>query len=259
MYFSAALAATAMASLVAADRSFTVKNNCAYTIWPAIFTSSGGAPAHATGWEAAAGNSQTFNVPEDWDGRIWGRTDCAFDGSGLPTTCSTGGCNGGLECDASTGTGVPPATLAEFNLAPADQDYYDVSNVDGFNLHMRIDNTAGCSAPSCTGDIIANCPAPLQATNSAGTVVGCRTACSANLDGNSADSANCCSGSHDTPETCPSSGVQYYDVFKNACPDAYAYAYDESSESALWTCGKGTSYTVVFCKSSPPSSAPVSR
>ena len=27
------------------------------------------------------------------------------------------------------------------------------------------------------------------------------------------DSANCCTGSHNTPETCPPSGVQYYDFF----------------------------------------------
>ena len=51
-----------------------------------------------------------------------------------------------------------------------------------------------------------------------------------------ADSANCCSGSHNTAETCPPDGVQYYDYFKNACKNSYVYAYDESSKTALWTC-----------------------
>ena len=38
--------------------------------------------------------------------------------------------------------GVPPATLAEFNMIPIDiapyQDYYDVSMVDGSNIPMQI-------------------------------------------------------------------------------------------------------------------------
>lgn len=36
---------------------------------------------------------------------------------------------------------------------------------------------------------------------------------------------------------------------KQGCPDAYAYAYDESSKSALWTCDakKKADYTVTFC------------
>ncbi|GAA6013277.1 hypothetical protein JCM10207_000840 [Rhodosporidiobolus poonsookiae] len=233
-----------------ADRTFTVRNKCSYTIWPAIFTSGGTAPDHATGWEAASGSSVSFTVAENWNGRIWGRTDCYFDGSGLPTTCSTGGCNGGLECDKSTGTGVPPASLGEWNLNDA-SDWYDVSLVDGFNLPMSITNNAGCAEPSCSANINADCPAELSLDNSDGDVVGCLTACGANLDGNAADSANCCSGSHDTPKTCPPEGVQYYSTFKEACPDAYAYAYDESSGSALFTCDHSLSadYTVTFCPS----------
>ncbi|GAA5886425.1 hypothetical protein JCM6882_001634 [Rhodosporidiobolus microsporus] len=245
----ASLAAIALAATAQA-RTFTVTNNCPYSIWPAIFTSAGPAPAQARGWEAPAGNTVSFQVDQGWNGRIWGRTQCAFGGQGLPTDCVTGGCNGGLQCDAATGTGKPPATLAEFNLAD-DQDYFDVSNVDGPNLAMTITNTAGCAQPNCANaaQIMSNCPAELQVTNSEGVVVGCLSACAANLDGNAADSANCCSGSHDRPETCPVSGVQYYHVFKDACSDAYAYAYDESSESALWTCPKASAadYTVTFC------------
>ncbi|GAA6042468.1 hypothetical protein JCM8097_003042 [Rhodosporidiobolus ruineniae] len=246
----AALAATVLAaSAVKADRTITVKNNCQWTIWPAIFTSGGTAPSHATGWEAAAGSTDSFTAAEDWNGRVWGRTECSFAGQGLPTDCVTGGCNGGLECATSGGTGVPPATLAEFNLNDPATDFYDVSNVDGFNLPVSITNDKGCPAPSCANNINVNCPAELTVTNAGGDKVGCYSACAANLDGNSADSANCCSGSHDTPDTCPTSGVQYYSTFKDACFEAYAYAYDESSESSLWTCphGSAASYTVTFC------------
>ena len=41
-----------------------------------------------------------------------------------------------------------------------------------------------------------------------------------------------------------------YDIFaENNCPNAYAYAYDESSGTALWTCDSNlrADYTVTFC------------
>jgi len=71
----------------------------------------------------------------------------------------------------------------------------------------------------------------------------------ANLDGNQQNSANCCSGSHNTPQTCPPSGVQYYSYFKGKCPKSYVYAYDESSGTALFTCdsAKNADYTLTFC------------
>jgi len=83
------------------------------------------------------------------------------------------------------------------------------------------------------------------------------------------DSANCCTGSHNTPAKCPSSGeriysqikfdviwpcstgVAYYKYFKDNCPNSYAYAYDEASHTALWTCDskKKADYTLTFCPS----------
>jgi hypothetical protein len=81
-------------------------------------------------WEAPAGTSVSFNVPNNWKaGRIWvriipfaifissecssaqsstftqGRTQgCDFSTNPGPTSCVTGGCNGGLFCDVRTGT-----------------------------------------------------------------------------------------------------------------------------------------------------------
>ncbi|KIY72297.1 Osmotin, thaumatin-like protein [Cylindrobasidium torrendii FP15055 ss-10] len=248
-FVSLALATSAYA------RTFTVKNNCAFTIWPGLFTdlNAGTAvPDHATGWEQASGATETITVPDNWTaGRIWGRTDCDFSTNPGPTSCVTGGCNGGLECDPSTGTGVPPATVAEWTLSAAgDADWYDVSLVDGFNLPVTITPTAGCSEASCPVDLNPDCPAEIAGpTGANGANAGCKSACLANLDGNQQDSANCCSGSHNTAETCPPSGVQDYDYFKSSCPNAYAYAYDESSGTALWTCPSGSAadYTVTFC------------
>lgn len=239
---------------VASARTFTVTNNCAYTVWPAIFTDLNvgtSVPDQATGWQADSGTSVSFTVPNGWKaGRIWGRRECDFSTVQGPTSCVAGGCNGGLECDTSSGTGVPPVTVAEWTLqGDGNQDWYDVSVVDGFNIPLSVTNNVGCSTASCPADLNANCPSELALTDSSGTVVGCKTACFANLDGTPSDSANCCTGSHNTAATCPSSGVQYYSYFKDNCPDAYAYAYDESSGTALWTCDSSleADYTVTFC------------
>ncbi|KAH9834846.1 thaumatin [Rhodofomes roseus] len=253
---SIAAASLIFVASVAADRTFTVVNNCDYTVWPAYFTGAGtSAPTYPTGWEAAAGTSVSFTVPGDWNsGRIWGRRDCDFSSSTDPSTsCADGGCNGGLECAKVGGTGVPPATVAEFTLGADGTDNYDVSLVDGFNIPMTITNTVNCAVASCPVDLNANCPSDIKGPyDSTGAAVGCKSACEANLDGNQADSGNCCSGSHNTPATCPNSGVQYYSYFKDNCPDSYAYAYDESSGTALWTCQSSLAadYTVTFCPSS---------
>ncbi|CAK5271650.1 unnamed protein product [Mycena citricolor] len=245
----AVVAALALVSFVAADRTFTIHNACPFTIWPAIFTSGGSAPNYPTGWVAEASTSVSISVPENWNGRFWGRRNCDFSKTNGPTSCLTGGCNGGLLCDTKTGTGVPPATLAEFNLGANGQDFYDVSLVDGYNLPVRIENTAGCVVPECAVDLGPGCPANLIGPfDSTGFPVGCKTACYVeSLAGNAANSHNCCSGAFDTPQTCPSSGVQDYSYFKDACPTAYAYAYDDLTSLFLCDSALKPDYTVTFC------------
>ncbi|KAJ6502908.1 thaumatin-like protein [Mycena vitilis] len=253
MKLSASLVILFSAAMVSA-RTFTVKNSCSYTVWPGLSTqpnSGSGTPDQPTGWVAAPGNSVSFSVPDNWTaGRIWGRTECDFSTVSGPTSCATGGCNGGLLCDANFGTGVPPATVAEFTLSGGGTtDNYDVSLVDGFNIPMTITNNKNCGIPSCPANLNPGCPAPLIKLDSSGAIAGCLSACAANLDGNSGDSANCCSGSHNTQPTCPSSGVQFYSYFKNTCPDSYAYAFDEPSGTALYHCASNLAadYTIEFC------------
>jgi len=245
--FSLAFPSTAFARL------FTVYNGCPFTIWPAMFTdlNAGSAvPVYATGWEAAPYSSVSFPVPDNWkSGRIWGRRSCDFSTNTGPTSCLVGGCNGGLVCDPNNGTGMPPATLAEWTLQGTDNlDYYDVSVTDGFNLPLTITNSVNCPTADCPVDLAAACPPPLQGpVDPSGFVVGCKSACL--VDANPLDSASCCTGSHNTAATCPTSGVAYYDYFKHNCPRSYAYAYDESSDTALWTCNSSLNadYTVTFC------------
>ncbi|KAI0327518.1 Osmotin thaumatin-like protein [Cubamyces sp. BRFM 1775] len=239
----------------ASARTFTVYNNCPFTIWPAIFTdlTAGTAtPNQPTGWAQNAYQSVSFSVPNNWaSGRIWARRNCDFSVNPGPNSCLDGGCNGGLQCDPHTGTGVPPATVAEFTLSPdaRNSDWYDVSLVDGYNLPMRISNNKGCHVADCPVDLGPNCPAPLKGPfDSTGFPVGCRSACQAGL-GDPVNNPNCCTGTHNTAATCPPSGVAYYSYFKDNCPNTYAYAFDESSGTALWTCGGNlqADYTITFC------------
>ncbi|KAI5116716.1 hypothetical protein M0805_000825 [Coniferiporia weirii] len=252
-------AASVFLALVAgaSARTMTVYNGCPFTIWPAMFTdlNAGSAvPSYTTGWQADAYTAVSFTVPDNWTaGRIWGRRNCDFSTNPGPNSCATGGCNGGLVCDPHTGTGVPPVTVAEFTLGSNGLDYYDVSLVDGYALPVSVTNNVGCATASCPVDLGPNCPSVLAGPyDSTGFVLGCKSACLADLDNDPSNSANCCTGSHDTAATCPPSGVEYYSYFKDSCPDAYAYAYDESSGTALWTCSASLNadYTVTFC---PPS------
>ncbi|KAH7108212.1 thaumatin family-domain-containing protein [Auriculariales sp. MPI-PUGE-AT-0066] len=245
--------------VVDAQRSFTVRNLCPFTIWPAIFSDPGQNtefPQIPTGWQADPYTEVTFSVPAKWTaGRIWGRRDCNFS---LPVEphlqCVTGGCTGGLLCNLP---GVPPTTLAEWTLGdPASgNDFFDVSLVDGYDLPMSITTDQACPTAGCYVDLLPICPDPLKGPlDATGYPIGCRTSCLANLDGTPANSANCCSGSYGTPDKCPPQVVQFYSFFKGNCPAAYAYAYDESSGTALFTCpvSLGASYTVTFC---PPANS----
>ncbi|TQD91332.1 hypothetical protein C1H46_023083 [Malus baccata] len=142
---------------------------------------------------------------------ICGRTGCNFDKNGNGS-CETGSCGSTLQCVAS---GKPPATLAEFTSAAL--DFYDVSLVDGFNLPLVV--------------------TPLNAVKANGNKVGCRSACDV-FD----TDEYCCRGRYGNAAVCKP--TYYSKKFKEACPTAYSYAYDDPS--SIFTCS-GTDYVVAFC------------
>lgn len=117
-----------------------ISNWCAETIYPAILTQGGTGPQN-TGYTAQPNSNQTVYVSSDWQGRVWGRTNCTFGNGKAGSSCSTGDCGGIQACK---GPGAPPATLAEFTMAGSDdQCFYDISLVDGYNLPMAIVMLAG--------------------------------------------------------------------------------------------------------------------
>ena len=125
-----------------------------------------GSTLNLNSFKLAPGANHTLHVSQDWQGRIWGRTNCTFNDAGESTgegrQCSTGDCGPFLQCK---GTGENPATLAEFTLSGANaQSYYDISLVDGYNLPMAIillansrsdvdDIPPNQTNPSCVGSI----------------------------------------------------------------------------------------------------------
>ncbi|KAL2893185.1 Thaumatin-like protein [Bienertia sinuspersici] len=220
-----------------AARVFTIRNDCRETIWPGVTP---GDSFEGGGFELKPGKSMVFNAPVGWSGRIWGRTGCKFDSNGSGK-CQTGACGTSLKCSAA---GQTPATLAEFTLAQ--QDYYDVSLVDGFNLPMAVKPVHGqgnCTVAGCDHDLRKSCPKELAVKGPPnqhdGKTVACRSACDV-FD----TDEYCCRGRYGNPVSCHP--TFYSKLFKQACPTSYSYAYDDPT--SIFTCS-GTDYIITFCSS----------
>ncbi len=226
----------AQAKPLQATRTFTIKNNCGYTIYPGIYPAS---TYSNGGWSMAAGAQVSFSVPDGNIGRLWGRTGC---NSASPAQCTTGSCGGtGLQCAGTTG--FPNTSLFEWNLNAGGTDWYDVSYVDAVDnpIGVQVSNS-GCVSPNtCSNSVLTNCPADLRS----GSV--CLSPCTRyNTD------QYCCRGAYGTAATCvvanwAASAQTYVNNIHTYCPREYAYAYDENSGGALQTCATGASYTITFC------------
>ncbi|KAJ1555949.1 hypothetical protein HK405_009990 [Cladochytrium tenue] len=98
-------------------------------------------PALDNGGVLAAGASTAVTYP------YYGDNSVVFSGNVI--ACF------GAACRASFGGTTNPATRAEFTLATASSDYYDVSIIDGFNLPMEmaaVGGTADASNPYWCGN-----------------------------------------------------------------------------------------------------------
>ncbi|XP_060527320.1 uncharacterized protein LOC132702590 [Cylas formicarius] len=224
--------------------SFQITNKDGGPIWIGIQGNPGHEHLANGGFALQQGETRVLSAAGDWAGRFWSRTWCYADQN---NHCLTGDCGNKLECAGAGGT--PPATLVEITLdGYGGIDYYDISLVDGYNSMASIEPVNGqgdggqysCKKAQCGSNVNINCPAELQLKNDEGTVIACNSACNAFLT-----EEYCCSGSHSTPETCRSSEwpVDYPSYFKNQCPDAYSYAYDDNKST--FTCS-AQQYNLVF-------------
>lgn len=154
LLFSCAILVLVSFSSVSHSATFTVKNNCPHTIWPGTLAGSGTPPLPTTGLRLDSGQSVRIPSVPGWSGRIWARTGCTFDATGAGK-CLTGDCGGRLECSGNGAS--PPASLFEITLGMGDDnDFYDVSIVDGYNLPLvaaPVGAFGRCNATGCASDI----------------------------------------------------------------------------------------------------------
>ncbi|KAB1221186.1 Thaumatin-like protein 1 [Morella rubra] len=218
----------------------TFTNNCPNTIWPGTLTADQKPQLSTTGFELASKASSSVDIQAPWIGRFWARTGCSTDASGK-FSCATADCASGQVACNGNGA-IPPASLVEINIAAnGGQDFYDVSLVDGFNLPVSVATQGGtgeCKTSSCPANVNAVCPAELQVKGSDGSVIACKSACTAFNE-----PQYCCTGAYDKPETCPP--TKYSMIFENQCPQAYSYAYDD--KNSTFTCSAAPNYVITFC------------
>ncbi|KAI6706690.1 hypothetical protein NL676_009652 [Syzygium grande] len=97
---------------------------------------------------------------------------------------------------------------------------------------------SGAKTTSLPNNINSVCPSELAVRGSDGSIVACKSACLAFNQ-----PQYCCTGAYGTAETCPP--TNYSKIFKNQCPQAYSYAYDD--KSSTFTCAGGADYLITFC------------
>lgn len=187
-------------------------NQCGQTI-TACATCCGGGQVNCYVLNGGGGRQQ-INVGGNWPGGVvWG-----FPGnSGSPATGNSA---------------KPQANLAEFTVGGfAGQDFYDISNVEAYNLPMRVAPTEIAGGGSASGfhcgtilcdinDLNNFCQGPNFLTGSPGD--GCK-----NRDG---------------PGLQPTDGTR---AFKSRCPTSYSYSKDDATST--FACETGSNYEVVFC------------
>jgi hypothetical protein len=227
------------------NRSIIITNNCNEVIWPAIFTVNNTGP-YTQGFVLQEHKSLEIWVSDDWNGRIWARTNCNFDEATDVGTCDTGSCGDVLNCSLS---GSPPTTIAEFNLLGwKNSTFWDISLVNGFNLPMGIYASpdgpeAICQWSQSPQSIKQLCPSDLIFYADA-KIAGCLSACDRyRLP------EYCCTGSYDNPQTCIPRN--YSEVFKRICPDAYSFAYDDNTSLFVTPLEPVSSFQVTFCPGFP--------
>jgi hypothetical protein len=176
------------------------------------------------------GKDTVYEVPNVWRAsRLWGRTEAKQSG---------------------------PSTLVEWTMGG--RDWYHISLVDGYNLPVTVTPVPGtyaksdstdpfqCGSISCTEDLLQDCPAELRKLDGFGQVAQCLSACSKyNED------EFCCRGDYNSAESCKPATweMDYPRVFKNACPTAVTYAFDDSSNTFVCPSGIdgfGPDYDIGF-------------
>ncbi|XP_055350078.1 uncharacterized protein LOC129596749 [Paramacrobiotus metropolitanus] len=298
-YFSKIVALAVIPFCFVDGKAVEFHNQCSQTIWVGA---QGNPLPFQGGFQLLSGETVSQDVTgTTTGGRFWARTGCRNTTDGK-FVCDTGDCgapanNFGIHCGGIGGQ--PPATLIQFNFHEENVkmfDMYDLSNVDGFNVGIKMEalgrDAVGfeCGAPSCAMNI-SLCPPELRivkgssvmcasictaihnaehrekfpklkkiyADKNTGALVCCACLCPSNTAAecncNNPVSKHCCSPSSrmapaEQGTKCEvakwpraSNGQEYPRVFRDQCPQAYSWPFDEPS---AYHC-KRAEYRVTFC------------
>ena len=94
--------------LIGQYRPLSILNQCTDIIYPAIATQAG-TPPTTQGFMLGPGGIRNLTVGANWQGRVWGRTNCSFNDAGTAPSnaggvnvggvaCRTGDCGGTINC-----------------------------------------------------------------------------------------------------------------------------------------------------------------
>ncbi|CAO3683917.1 unnamed protein product [Umbelopsis ramanniana] len=226
------IASVVLLAEIASAKNLVLKNLCGKTIQAAVLQNGQSA---ATYYQVTSGSSTTVSLAANWAGRSWARIDC--------TSATDQASN--QQCGTP---GTPnPASLAEFTFeGSGNQDFYDLSMVDGFNLPIEIQPIGAsqgstkyiCGSPTCT--TLPTCPSDLTVLTTEGDLLACQSDCS-----HYNEAQYCCTGAYNSAATC--NGGPYAPLIKSACPDAYSFAYDDSTSTYTCPSGTATGYTITWC------------
>jgi hypothetical protein len=225
-------------------------------------------------------DTHSLTVAKGWHVAFWGRTGCSDDNNDLK--CSSGAAVSNRDSKEKLRSGgvgsAYPATKGEIRFdGYGDQDYYDISIVDGFNLPVQIELVKGtyskvgrtdaqydCAVAGGGADLNAKVTeAPLLAFRVNGKTVGVYSACKYSYETTKTENKQyCClppwgekkdrnknGGLFCDPSTWPAD-LNSAKLFKKYYPLAYSYADDDAAST--FTCknagtAKYTEYLVTFC------------
>jgi len=240
--------------------------------------------------ELKAGQARDFMIPQEGLAatRFWPKWGCDRQGS----NCKIGQSGGPGESCAPTGCAPPVDSKFEATFgcmpdspscavnpsAPTEklgpEDWWDVSQVDGWTLPYKVELVGECDAPrliDCSALALTSCPTAdnlgsqypkeslqLLDPDDQSTVVGCYSPCAKltysqwgqgySFTPESPEARDyCCATPPITPEQCSSGPVietKFVETVHRLCPSVYAYAYDDGM--GLAKCPAGTHYHVTF-------------
>ncbi|TPX40271.1 hypothetical protein CcCBS67573_g10632, partial [Chytriomyces confervae] len=234
--------------------------------------------SNPAGFELGPGASRQIKLRNNVAAlRLWARTGCRWNSGKF--VCDVGDCgnpNNNFDGSCYRGGGLGANSLFEITINAAGHSWYDLSIVDGYTLPISLTlsgspkQVPGAGAFSCGNPVCRpnfnSCPPELKKYGADGSVIACQSISKAINDDATLDRTGyCCSplnplyksdariASHicyaenkPKPLNGFGGGKRYDQIFKDICPQAYSWEFDDNNST--YECeGTDVTYTVQFC------------